>query len=134
MENLIIKGTATTPFVSCDVSKRVITIKGRAISENAFEFFSPVEEWILEYKKLKHPLQVDFYFEYFNTSSSIYMRKIIKELDEMHICGANVMLNWQYDDDDEDMLDHGMEITYKISFPINFIPISSGDTHPSIDA
>jgi hypothetical protein len=134
MDNLIINETATTPNVLCDVSKRLITIKGRAISENAFEFFSPIEEWILEYKKLKLPLQVDLYFEYFNTSSSIYLRKIIKLLDEMHICGASVVMNWQYDDDDDDMQDQGIEITYKISFPISFIPMSSGEPHTSIEA
>jgi hypothetical protein len=134
MDNLIVTGTSTTPYVSCDVSKQVITMKGRAISENALDFFSPIEEWIIEYKKLKLPLLVDIYFEYFNTSSSIYLRKMIKVLDEMHICGASVAMNWRYDDDDEDMMDQGTEITYKISFPINFIPMASGGLPASTKA
>ena len=66
----IISPTRSTPEVILD-QKGIIKLTGRLISENAEDFFNPIEEWINEY--FKNPADittVEICIEYILTHSA----------------------------------------------------------------
>lgn len=125
MEALSIEGTAKTPTVRFDGKEGVIEIKGRSIPENSIEFYKPLVEWLEEYTKSPLDLtQVNVQLEYFNTSSSKCILDVFKKLEAIHKGGNNeVIINWYYEEDDEDMLEAGEDYESIIRVPFKMIQI-----------
>ena len=119
MEALSIEGTAKTPSVKFDGQGGVIEIKGRSIPENSIEFYKPLVEWLESYSGSPMGLtQVNVQLEYFNTSSSKCILDVFKKLEAIHKGKNEVIINWFYEEDDEDMLEVGQEMSRmsKLSF------------------
>lgn len=125
MEALSIEGTAKTPTVRFDGKDGVIEIKGRSIPENSIEFYKPLVEWLEEYSKSPLDLtQVNVQLEYFNTSSSKCILDVFKKLEAIHKGESNeVIINWYYEEDDEDMLEAGEDYESIIRVPFKMIQI-----------
>jgi len=124
MEPLLIEGTAKTPTVRFDAKDGVIEIKGRSIPENSIEFYKPLVEWLEEYSKSPMDLtQVNVQLEYFNTSSSKCILDVFKKLEAIHKGQNEVIINWHYEEDDEDMLEAGEDYESIIRVPFKMIEI-----------
>jgi hypothetical protein len=124
MEPLSIAGTAKTPTVRFDAKGGVIEIKGRSIPENSIEFYKPLVEWLEEYSKAPLDLtQVNVQLEYFNTSSSKCILDVFKKLEAIHKGQNEVIINWYYEEDDEDMLEAGEDYESIIRVPFKMIEI-----------
>jgi hypothetical protein len=124
MEALSISGTAKTPSVSFDSSKGLLEVKGRSIPENSIEFYKPLVDWLDEYAA--SPLQltkVNVQLEYFNTSSSKCILDVFKKLEAIHKGNGEVVINWYYEEDDEDMLEAGEDYESIIRVPFKMIEI-----------
>jgi len=75
-----------------------------------FEFFNPIIDWFHEYSE--DPLQktvFEIYFTYFDTSTSKFFLRILYILEDIQEMGFDVIVNWYYSEEDEDMLDEGEE-------------------------
>ena len=121
MESISIEGTPKTPSVSFDANTGIIEIKGRSIPENSIEFYRPLVEWLEEYSKEPQKLTtVNIQLEYFNTSSSKCILDVFKKLETIKKAKNEVIINWYYEEDDEDMLEAGedyesiIRITFKM--------------------
>ncbi len=124
MEPLAIQGTAKTPTVRFDGKEGVIEIKGRSIPENSIEFYKPLVEWLETYTTSPLDLtQVNVQLEYFNTSSSKCILDVFKKLEAIHKGGKEVIINWYYEEDDEDMLEAGEDYESIIRVPFKMIQI-----------
>jgi hypothetical protein len=124
MELLNIKGTAKTPSVFLDANKGLVELKGRSIPENTIEFYNPVFRWLDGYALMKKDkTTVNVQLEYFNTSSSKCITEIFKKLEEIARNGSDVIINWHYHPDDEDILTAGDDIKSLIKLPFNFIEL-----------
>ena len=108
MDNLVIEGSKQTPEINFDAAAGVLSISGRSIPENTFEFFNPVLNW-LEAFALEAPDRVvtKINLEYFNTSSSKYILEILKRLKGILKDGKEVLVQWYYEEDDEEMMETG---------------------------
>lgn len=124
MEPILIEGTPKTPSVKFDPEKGVIEIKGRSIPENSIEFYKPLVDWLEFYAKdpLKKTL-VNVQLEYFNTSSSKCILDVFKKLEAIHKANNDVVINWYYEEDDEDMLEAGEDYESIIRVPFKMIEI-----------
>ena len=124
MEPILIEGTPKTPSVKFDSEKGVIEIKGRSIPENSIEFYKPLVDWLEYYAKspLKKTL-VNVQLEYFNTSSSKCILDVFKKLEAIHKANHDVVINWFYEEDDEDMLEAGEDYESIIRVPFKMIEI-----------
>ena len=124
MEPILIEGTPKTPSVKFDPEKGVIEIKGRSIPENSIEFYKPLVDWLEYYAKspLKKTL-VNVQLEYFNTSSSKCILDVFKKLEAIHKANHDVVINWFYEEDDEDMLEAGEDYESIIRVPFKMIEI-----------
>ena len=81
LENLIIESSPKTPQIELNKTSGDLIFSGKSIPENAAKVYEPVFEWINEYSL--HPVSttnIRFNLEYYNTSSSIWLAKILKVL------------------------------------------------------
>lgn len=124
MESIFIDGTLKTPTVKFDSKTGVVEIKGRSIPENSIEFYKPLVDWLEEYaKKPLEKTQVNVQLEYFNTSSSKCILDVFKKLEAIHKAKHDVVINWYYEEDDEDMLEAGEDYESIIRVPFKMIEI-----------
>lgn len=124
MEPIKIEGTAKTPTVNFDAESGVLEIKGRSIPENSIEFYKPMVDWLDEYAKAsKSQTTVNVQLEYFNTSSSKCILDVFKKLESINKGDNKVMINWYYEEDDEDMLEAGEDYESIIRVPFKMIEI-----------
>ncbi len=123
LKKLIIEGSNKTPFVKFDAETGILEMRGRSIPENAIEFYKPLVEWLDKYSKIaKDRTEVNIQLEYFNTSSSKCILDIFKKLEEINKKeGKEVIINWYYEEDDEDMLEAGEDYQSILKIPFRMI-------------
>ena len=125
MEPIIIEGTSKTPSVKFDPNEGVFELKGRSIPENSVEFYKPLVEWLDKYQE--SPLEktsVDINLEYFNTSSSKCLLDIFKKLENICRAKHDVVINWYYEADDEDMFEAGEDYESIVRVPFKMVEIA----------
>jgi len=125
MNKLDIVGSAKTPTINFDPQTGLLEIKGRSIPENAIEFFKPLVDWLEEYsKEAKAITTANIQLEYFNTSSSKCILDIFKKLESINKQDdREVVINWYYEEDDEDMLEAGEDYQSILKIPFKMIEI-----------
>ncbi len=127
MLNLSIEGTAKTPTIIFDSQKGLLEIKGRSIPENSTEFYKPLFDALKSNSgNLSTPITVNFQLEYFNTSSSKCILDILKTVASIKKAGGQVIINWHYDQDDEDMLESGENYQEIVNIPFNMLVLPQG--------
>lgn len=118
MEIINIESTPKTPSVTFDAVQGILVIKGRSIPENSVEFYRPMMEWLDKYSaQPTKKTNVNIQLEYFNTSSSKCILDIFKKLEAMHKKGNEIVINWFYEEDDEDMQEAGEDYQAIIQIP-----------------
>jgi hypothetical protein len=123
MEDLAIMGTPKTPAVRSDSNKGLLEITGRSNPENTIEVFKPIINWVEEY--IQNPGEkttINIQLEHFNTSSSKSLIGILKRLEALKKEGRDIVINWYYDADDEDILEAGENFESVVEIPFNLIP------------
>jgi len=124
MEPLLIEGTPKTPSIRFESDQGLIEIKGRSIPENSIEFYKPLVDWLEKYSETPGALtKVNIQLEYFNTSSSKCILDVFKKLEAIHKAKHEVIINWYYEEDDEDMLEAGEDYESIIRVPFKMIEI-----------
>lgn len=79
--NLFIEQTPKTPQIDLNQYNGELILYGKSIPENAAKVYEPVVTWITEYVRNARPTtNFRINLEYFNTSSSIWLVKILKLL------------------------------------------------------
>jgi hypothetical protein len=121
MENIILQPTPKTPSVKLDAQSGIVEIKGRSIPENSLEFYKPLIEWVEKYSAdSQSETKVHIQLEYFNTSSSKCLLDFFKRLETIN---NKVVINWYYEQDDEDMLEAGEDYEAIINVPFKMIEV-----------
>jgi hypothetical protein len=119
-----IEASIKTPEINMDSQGGEISIVGISIPEDPYEFYDPIIKAIDEYKTSPaEDTALNLHLEYFNTSSTLIIRNLIKDL-ELIKADTNLVINWYYDSDDEDMKEAGNE--FKILFSeltFNILPV-----------
>ncbi len=127
MENLLLKQNCNckTPNIYFK-STGELSISGRSIAENITEYYKPALNWIcslMNYPPEKIELTIQL--EYFNSKSSRILLHLIKLLEQLQIKGkSKVVINWLYDEYDEDMLEAGSDYQSIVNVPFNFLALA----------
>jgi hypothetical protein len=122
MENLTIEGTPKTPTIEFSLEEGSLLIKGRSIPENSIEFYKPLIDKLEEYSNTpKQNTTVRIQLEYFNTSSSKCILDVFKKLEKINTGGSETVINWYYEEDDEDMLEAGEDYQAIINIPFKMV-------------
>lgn len=126
MDSINIEGTPKTPTISFDANTGVIEIKGRSIPENSIEFYKPLVDWLDKFADVAQGIvNVNIQLEYFNTSSSKCILDVFKKLENLQNKNrAEVVINWYYEEDDEDMLEAGEDYQSILKIPFNMVEMA----------
>ena len=119
MENFYLEGSSKTPELKFEADSGRFLIEGRSIPENSIEYYKSLFEWLDTYAQNPKPETVlNVKLEYFNTSSSKCLVEIFRKLERMQESGNKVLINWFYEEDDEDMQESGEDFQEIIDVPI----------------
>ncbi|MFA6040210.1 MAG: DUF1987 domain-containing protein [Methylophilus sp.] len=124
MENLYIKATNDSCEVDFRYSENQLTISGEAFPEDANRFFYPIFMWLVEYLKtpIADPVNFNFKLTYFNSASTKMLFNIFQLLNNYSANHQLVILNWYYDEDDDNIKDFGDDVAE--DFPsLEFNPV-----------
>ena len=118
MEVIKIQGTDDTPTVTLEADKGLFEISGRSLPEDVTAFYAPILSWLDDYAGSPNPKTIfTFKLVYFNTASSKLLLDILVKLEKIHEDGHDVVGQWRYPDDDEDMKDAGEEYAEIVDIP-----------------
>ncbi|NOZ47220.1 MAG: DUF1987 domain-containing protein [Chlorobi bacterium] len=132
MKALKFPATEYSPEIDFDPVNHKFLISGYSRPENVRTFYYPVLEWIDNYGKEvlassnkadfeKKPINLTLKMNYFNSSSAKFLLDVIVEVHKFHLAGYNIVINWFYDEGDDDMLETGEDLSDMVDFPFNFI-------------
>jgi hypothetical protein len=93
----------TNPAIT--LSNNTLTIAGRSIPVHEATFYDPYIEWGKQLKS--NSLIVEIKLEYMNSSSTKKLLLLLKVLDS-NLDIENLIINWYYEDGDEELKDHGL--------------------------
>ncbi|MDY0255333.1 MAG: DUF1987 domain-containing protein [Tenuifilaceae bacterium] len=113
MKPLKIEAAIDTPEIIFDPATNIFSISGISHPENAKEFYEEILDWLDEFHqeietKQGQKIIVDLNFKYINSSSYKYLREIMKKVANIKRNGVDVEVIWNYQEDDEDLLNEGM--------------------------
>jgi hypothetical protein len=124
MKELKIPPTKTSPEILLTPDGD-IKIRGRSIHENSIDFFKPVMEWLNEY--VKEPADVtciDINLEYFNSASAKIIVNLLQKISYVQLKNKKFIINWYYEEGDEDILERGEYFSSVLNMPFNFTRIT----------
>lgn len=109
MSKIDIKKTTKTPRIIGDTALGNLSISGKSLPENAREFYEPLMLWFSELEK-DHPenITIDLDYEYYNTSSSSILFKVLDSLRKLS-SKSNMKVTWHYEEDDLEMEEIGQD-------------------------
>ena len=124
MADLKLEGSPKTPTIEFNSGTGYLLIRGRSIPENSIEFYKPLIEALEDYNNNSQSnTKVDIQLEYFNTSSSKCILDVFKKLEAINSGSSEVLINWFYEEDDEDMLEAGEDYQAIINIPFKMIEV-----------
>ena len=100
----------------------IIKIRGRGLFENKTEVTKQIMNWIDEY--LNNPAEITYViiaFEYLNSFSTTILVSILRRLSQVILQSEKLVIQWYYEEDDEDILERGEYISSTFDIPIKFI-------------
>ncbi|MFH0842099.1 MAG: DUF1987 domain-containing protein [Bacteroidota bacterium] len=135
MQNLHIKQTATTPEIKFSPDENIFLISGTSAPEDVRALYYPVIEWTKifvddiidgEYKKFSknNPLDLHIDLTYFNSSSAKFLYDILAEIKRIPTEICAVLVSWNYDAEDVDMIEAGKDIASLVEMEFRYIPKS----------
>ena len=99
-----------------------INIKGRSIHENIRDFFKPIEEWIGDYvgNEPAEVTTINIRLEYFNSATAKVLLNILQKLLKVQLKSRKLVVNWYYEEGDEDIQERGEYFASVLKIPFNF--------------
>jgi hypothetical protein len=102
----------------------IFKIIGHSMIENVTEFFKKIEDWVDKYILDPADLTcVDFYLDYLNTNNIKFYISLLKKIETIKLKNKKLMINWYYEEGDEDILEKGENISSVLNVTFNFIMI-----------
>jgi hypothetical protein len=123
-KKLIIPPTNQTPEVEFDAENKRVSVKGKIIPENPFDFFEHFNQTFDKYIKANPDnLVINMQLDYFNTVSS----KLLSKFFQKAVSNSRPVLNWYYEKNDIELKEAGEDYAQIINYPINLIELEDQD-------
>lgn len=125
LRNLFIEATPKTPQIDLNSHTGDLILSGRSIPENTQKIYEVILNWVIEY--IKSPRQITnlrLNLEYFNTSSAIWLAKIVEKLGTIKESDYTLLIHLYFSIDDfnnmdaDDIKDELHPIIHMIGDPI----------------
>ena len=118
-ESLRIEATEDTPLIDFNVETGVFQVTGRALPEDAHEFFKPIEEWVQEYAESpKEKTIVEMRIDYFNSAATRYIFNLLMCFEDIvDEEKGEVTVVWYYKEGDDMIESKGEEMSSILELP-----------------
>jgi SiaC family regulatory phosphoprotein len=100
----------------------MLKIRGRGLYGNKTKETEQLMNWIDEY--LLNPAEITYLtiaFEYLNSFSTTVLVTIMRKLSQVILKSGKLVIQWYYENEDEDILERGEYISSTFNIPIEFI-------------
>ena len=125
MDNLVIAKTKDTFEINCNYSAGTVDLTGTSYPEDSVAFFDPVFDWIERYfDSAGAPagsLTVNLRINYLNTSTTKCLLDLFDILEQHHLAGTKVRINWFYKKNDRIILETGEEFKEDLELPFDLL-------------
>jgi hypothetical protein len=122
MEELFIKKTFNTPEVYFSEDKGLLRIEGRSIPEDPGELYDLLIEKLHEYYENPRTItKIEIKLEYINSGSSKYLLELLRIIKRNYDEGADCIVTWYYEEDDESILELGQHYQNTIQVPFKLV-------------
>ena len=132
MESLSYLPTEFSPEIILDHEQQVFSINGNSRPEDVRELYSPVLEWLHNYRLFlknngntgysgDNPLTFKFNLDYFNSSSAKFLYDIVEALKQIREDGIPTEVMWIWDHEDVDMKEAGEDLAYLAEFDFTYV-------------
>lgn len=94
--------------------ERRLSLKGESYPENAAQFWGDIITTLrlfLEQDEVAAPLTMNVALAYFNSSSTKMLFSLFGTLNAKAKSGAEIVLNWYHDEDDDTIFEFGQELS-----------------------
>jgi hypothetical protein len=118
-----ILSTSETPEIILN-PEGIITIRGRSMNGNINAVSGEIEDWIDKY--IVSPPEVtyvNFSLEYFNKANSKVFISMLRKIESLQVKKKRYIINWYYEEGDEDILEKGEFFSSELQIPFNFIEV-----------
>ena len=116
--DLVIVETKNTPRVTADFEKAYLRIEGNSYPENANDFYNQLQSWVTKLRIKKDHLTIETQFHYIASSSVIAFLKFLKRAESL-FDPCKFKLTWEYDYDDDDVMQIGEDLQTLFPFEFN---------------
>jgi len=111
MDNIKIAATDRSPEVDFNFAENTFILRGESYPEDVNEFFGPIIEKLESFLEDQKSSDIKFIFEfiYFNSSTAKILMGLFELMDETADNGNKVVVEWHYDEEDDNMEELGEE-------------------------
>jgi hypothetical protein len=123
LKKINISATSKTPEVSLNPDG-LIHIRGRSLSGEVDELPQEIENWVDKY--LLDPCDVtliEINLEYIGGFKTGYYVEMVRKVKKVLEHGKKLVVNWYFEEGDEDILERGECFSLYLDLPFNFIEI-----------
>jgi hypothetical protein len=126
---LHIPETRSTPEIHFDEANGIYLIRGRSIPPDASSHFHPLDKWVENLLRVgtSQPITLKIRLEHLNTGTIRSLLTIFSKLLRIREKGTQVNIEWYYNEDDEDLIDKGEEMSLILDVPFRYISFTEGD-------
>ncbi len=119
-------------MVILDPDNERYEISGESRPEDVSDFFMPILNWLDEFgvdldekegRDKAGQMEFNFNIDYFNSTSATFILDIVKKIGKIRSTGNDIMVKWHYEEDDEDMLEVGKEMSRLVKFPFEYFKL-----------
>ena len=115
--------TPKTPLINFDPATGVFELNGKSVPENSVIYYKPLFDWVDGY--VQNPAKtttLNIQLDYFNTSSAKCIVDLFRKIEQIGKNGkGEAVINWMYNEPDEDMLEAGEDYKSIIKIPFNLV-------------
>jgi len=125
MEALLIEETKSTPHVEFNAKTRILIVRGQSYPENSFKFYEQILNWLDEFfSRISDDglIHLNISLSYINTSSSKCVLMLLEKLEEASDNGRAIVINWYYDEENENELECAEDFKEFVNLEFNLIP------------
>ena len=120
MNNYLVNAEKKTPEIALLTSGELM-ITGNSRPEDAKHFYTPVFNWIEEFRKTNPPkINLTLDLDYINSVSIRIILNILETLKGVVKDKNQFAVIWKYDSNDYDMLDQGKILEKTLDHPFEF--------------
>lgn len=121
---IVIEPTESTPSVKFDRKGGSLTLKGNSMPEDPIKFYLLILELLDDY--IKQPAAqttLNIHFKYINTMSTKCLYDLLKKTEALLRTRHKVTVNWYYQEEDDDIMEKGMDYKELINLPFNIVQV-----------